>query len=95
MTEGNMDRRTRFGLLAAILAVAGLGLGVIGANRLQPTTSQKVVGMLEQMSGVEAPDDLKGSRTKAYGLLAGGAVLVVGGVVVFATKVYRREGSAS
>ncbi len=71
-------------LIAAgcVLALIGILLFVVGYHKTQPTTADRVVGFLEELSGESAPNDLKTNMTPGYLAYAGGATFVLAGLVL-------------
>jgi len=67
-------------LVGCILVTVAIPLSVVGYNKLQPTSIGKAVGLLEQLSGEQAPEELRSSKTAGYAFLFGGAVAFLGGL---------------
>ena len=54
--------------------MVGLALCLFGYQRTQPTLADTAVGLIEQLSSAEAPQDLKSDKSQGYLLLGVGAV---------------------
>jgi len=74
--------RTELLVVGCILVAVGIALCVFGYQETQPTTSDQVVGFLEDISGERAPDDLKSPKAKGYALLTLGGLTFAGGIAL-------------
>ncbi|HIJ74988.1 MAG TPA: hypothetical protein HPP83_12895 [Candidatus Hydrogenedentes bacterium] len=72
--------RIEFLIVGLVLVAVGVGLCILGYNELQPTTGDKAVGFLEELTGEPAPSELKSPKGRAYAFLACGALAFVGGL---------------
>ena len=76
--------RVEFLLIGAVLVIVGLVLIAVGHGRIQPTLKDQAVGFLEQLTSSSAPAELKSDKSAGYLTMGIGALLVVGGIGLFA-----------
>lgn len=66
-------------IVGCIAALVGIGLCVVGYEKMQPTTTDKAVSFVEKWVGEKAPAELKSSKREGYTFLGlGGLAIVVG-----------------
>lgn len=78
-----MNGRVTVGVALLLL---GVGFGVTGYERAQPTTGEKVLAFAANFAGQQVPAALQRDKTDAYILMAAGAALFAAGVGVLARQ---------
>ncbi len=76
-------------IAGVLLLLIGVGLGVSGYERMQPTMGDKATEFMANISGQKVPASLQRDKTDAYILLAAGAGLFAIGVGVLARGSHR------
>jgi hypothetical protein len=74
--------RTEILIVGCILILVGIGLCIVGHNKMQPTFTDQALTFIEQLSGEKRPADLIPNKNEAYVFLAGGGLSFALGLVM-------------